>query len=224
MKLMNDYLDEDIKFDEELHREDDSLKSSVSTSSLDSNEDVEETQSIDKSSINSLFNSNVKKVINTLKITNPNKNINQISNNYLLPIKNQDINNMLASLSKSFDTDINDIKLDTIFENSVTTIADSLEKALHISDTQIPEMNDIKIESPTHIYDSINGQISVEETAITETEKPALNLKQMVDIFNTQDDVEEDAEVSDDPDKEEPEKADTSSNNKKKKKKKKKKQ
>jgi hypothetical protein len=61
--------------------------------------------------------------------------------------------------------------------------------------------------------------------SINETTATALNLKQMVDIFNTQDDIEEDVEASDDPDKEDLDKEDTtSSNNKKKKKKKKKKQ
>ena len=64
MKLMNDYLDEDIKFDEELqNREDDSLKSSVSTASLDSNEDTTINENIvsDKPSIKTLFKTNVKK-------------------------------------------------------------------------------------------------------------------------------------------------------------------
>jgi hypothetical protein len=84
MKLMNDYLDEDIKFDEELqHREYDSLKSSASSASLESNEDVEETQPIDKSRIKALFKSNLKKTIDPLKIMKPNNhNINQIDNNY----------------------------------------------------------------------------------------------------------------------------------------------
>jgi hypothetical protein len=228
MKLMNDYLDEDIKFDEELqHREDDSLKSSASTSSLESNEDIEKTQSIDKSSIKSLFKSNVKKGVTSLN------NINHISHNYLSPIKNLDINNMLASLSQSFDADINDIKLDTsyvpstietILEKPVTINAQSLEKISDTYETINVATDGLEMDSPNDISDSIYGHKIIKETDIIETIETALNLTQMVDIFNAQDDLEEDAEVSEDLSKGELDKEEPNTTNKKKKKKKKKKQ
>ena len=102
MKLMNDYLDEDIKFDEELqNKEDDSLKSSASTASLDSNEDA----TINKPSIKTLFKTNVKKFINTLNVIKPNNNIE----NHLSLVKNQNINDILETLSHSFDEDIHPI-------------------------------------------------------------------------------------------------------------------
>ena len=210
MKLMNDYLDEDIKFDEELqHKEDESLKSSDSTSSLETNEDIE-ADVTDKSSIKSLFKSNVKKVLTSLKL--PNNNINQIgNNNYLSPIKNQDINYMLASLSKSFDSDINDNKNDTIN-------AHTLVKDLTVNDTIISGSDGLKIDLPLENNDIIIGHKLIEPLIASDTIKVALDLKQMVDIFNDQDDAEDDLE-------DDAEKGDTTitiSNNKKKKKKKKK--
>jgi len=229
MKLMNDYLDEDIKFDEELqHREDESLKSFASTSSLESNEDVVE------SPINSLFKSNVKKVITSLKLPNNNHDSS--------PIKKQDINYMLASLSQSFDSDINDTKLDSInthnLVNPLITIetivsgSDGLNKSsfvdnsdiinghklikeMTVNDTIMPGLDNLNKSS---FVDSINGHKLIKEMTVNDTLQSALNLTQMVDIFNSQD---EDAEVSDDLDKGDPNTT-TISNNKKKKKKKKK--
>jgi len=234
MKLMNDYLDEDIKFDEELHHiEDESLKSSASTSSLETNEDIVE------SPTKSLFKSNVKKVITSLKL--PNNNIEK----YLSPIKNQDINHMLASLSQSFDSDINDNKIDSITghkivnENMVidTIIPgiDALNKSLvgdnsdsiighkivnenMVNETIIPGIDALNKSLVGDNSDSIIGHKLIEPSLVNDTIKPALNLTQMVDIFNSQD---EDAEVSDDLDKGDPTTT-TISNNKKKKKKKKK--
>ena len=238
MKIMNDYLDEDIKFDEELqHKEDDSLKSSVSTSSLETNEDVDvDVDVTDKS----LFKSNVKKVITSLKLPNNNNN----NNNYLSPIKNQDINHMLASLSRSFDLDINDNKLDTetghklvndltvidtikpssngfkfgsIYENNDTINADKLVKDLTVNETINPVSDGLKSVLCIENNDIINADKLVKDLTVIETINPTLNLTQMVDIFNSQD---EDAEMSDDLDK--GGSNTTISNNKKKKKKKKK--
>jgi hypothetical protein len=204
MKLMNDYLDEDIKFDEELqHKEDDSLKSSFSTSSLETNEDVDvdvDVDLIDKSSIKSLFKSNVK---TSLKLPNNNHNLS--------PIKKQDINYMLASLSKSFDSDINDHKLDSI-------IGHKLVKEMTVIDTIVPGKDGLNKSLVDDNYDSIIGHKLIEPSLVNDTIKTALNLTQMVDIFNSQD---EDAEVSDELDKGDPTTT-TISNNKKKKKKKKK--
>jgi hypothetical protein len=231
MKLMNDYLDEDIKFDEELlHREDDSLKSSTSTASFDLNELA------DKQSMNSLFKSNVKKIINPLTVVNYN---------------NTNINDMLASLSHSFDADMNDIRSNLI--NTIT--ATKLDAFEHIFDTSIAVVDDVNIDTDVKkketiiaakIYDiinpietdnvinpgvempniietndTINGHNLEEQLSVTDTTNDAHNLKQMVDIFNAKEkEKEEHVEVS------EEESQDVSTkgepNNKKKKKKKKK--
>ena len=232
MKLMNDYLDEDIKFDEELqNREDDSLKSSASTSSLDSNEDItEEEHPTDKLSMKSLFKSNVKKVINTLKITKPNNNVEK----YLSPIKNQDINHALASLSRSFDDDINDIKLVTtaVAAKMDTTVEniDSINGHKIITDMIGIESinttnNGLDIVPDLETIDSINGHNFVKDLFINDSINTTDNLKQIVDIFNNQDDPEEDAELSDDLSKGDPTNSNgNNSNGNKKKKKKKKKQ
>ena len=231
MKLMNDYLDEDIKFDEELQqKEDSSLKSSASNASFDFNEDV-----IEKPSMKPLFKSNVKKVITSLKVVKPN---------------NTNINDMLASLSQSFDADINDIqntqietinaaKLNTNLDTNVTTIiandslkldvyynpdvtinADNLEEVGRNSETIVAAADGlimpIFIENP----ETINAHKLVKTEPIIDTINIALDLKQMVDIFNTNenenDDAEEEEEEEDKENAKEP-------NNKKKKKKKKKK-
>jgi hypothetical protein len=210
MKLMNDYLDEDIKFDEELqNREDDSLKSSASTASLDSNEDAEEaiqtptTTTTDKPSIKTLFKSNVKKIMNTLKISKP---FNPIDN-HSLPIKNQNISDMLDSLSQSFDDETYINNTATIYETNDnlndTIYADKLEE-------QTDSIETVNVANPCLDFDTINENIEtinghkIDETNISsDTTYTALDLKQMVDIFNTneneneneKDDVENDAEV-----------------------------
>jgi hypothetical protein len=130
MRLMNDYIDEDIKFDEGL--DDESLKSSNSASSFDSSEDpltspkpilstiIDEHNKVhnkdNKGSMKALFKSNVKKVMNSFKISKPNNilsypsqeniaiSFNEIDNN-LKYMSGQNINEMLDSLSQSFDND-----------------------------------------------------------------------------------------------------------------------
>jgi hypothetical protein len=80
MKLMNDYLDEDIKFDEGMNvKEDDSsIKSSSPSSSfdyvenlIDSPTNIFDNKNSNPSSIKSLLKSNVKKVMNSFKISKP---------------------------------------------------------------------------------------------------------------------------------------------------------
>ena len=206
MKLMNDYLDEDIKFDEELQNiEDESLKSSASTSSLESNEDIVVT---DNSSIKSLFKSNVKNIITSLKLPNDNK-----IEKYLSPIKNQDINHMLVSLSRSFDDDVNY----TMVENTETINGHKIVTEIDKIETINSATDGLKIEPNNEKSDSINGHKIVTEIDKIESIQPALNLTQMVDIFNDQNDAEDDLE--DDAEKGDPT---TTINNKKKKKKKKK--
>jgi hypothetical protein len=137
MKLMNDYLDEDIKFDEGMNvREDDSsIKSSASTSSLDSAENndlLSPTNSDTKRSMKSLFKSNVKKVINSLKLSksslpslpplsehNVAISFDEIDSNIKnININDTNINQMLDNLTNSFVTDNIAIPVD-ITENVV---------------------------------------------------------------------------------------------------------
>ena len=99
MKLMNDYLDEDIKFDEDSKYEIES--SSSDTHDDDENIVVKELQIenvmspvVQKSSgIKSLFKSKVKSVMNTLKLTSTNNN----------PSPKQNINELLESLTTDCD-------------------------------------------------------------------------------------------------------------------------
>jgi hypothetical protein len=246
MTLMNDYLDEDIKFDEELQREDDSLKSSESTSSLDTNNDaIEVPTPTNKLSMNSLLKSNVKKVMTNLNVIKPNIKPNIKSNNnienYLSSIKNPDINEMLASLSQSFDSNsetIYDNKSDNIFDANV--YADDLDKLVETDVTiyahNLVENKDecvttnadthgLKMTSNSEINESINGHKLEDIIVTTDMVKSALDLKQMVDIFNTNEEKDEEKDdADDDTDKGEPDKEDVNEpNNTKKKKKKKKK-
>ena len=139
MKLMNDYLDEDIKFDEGMNvREDDSsIKSSASTSSFDSAENndlLSPTNSDTKRSMKSLFKSNVKKVINSLKLSKSSlpslpplsehnvaisfDEIDSNIKNINININDTNINQMLDNLTNSFVTDNIAIPVD-ITENVV---------------------------------------------------------------------------------------------------------
>jgi len=118
MRLMNDYLDEDIKFDEGMNtveddgmNSNDSIKSSTSTSSLDTvispkNSTNNEIIDDNKPSMKSLFKSNVKKVINSLRITKPDNSPtpSQVSDKNISPkLSSVNINEMLDTLTNSFD-------------------------------------------------------------------------------------------------------------------------
>ena len=160
MKLMNDYLDEDIKFDEELqNREDDSLKSSVSTASLDSNEDTTINENIvsDKPSIKTLFKTNVKKFINTLNVIKP----NNAFENHLSLVKNQNINDILETLSHSFDEDI------PILKPNYETI--NADKNQGISETVLFANDYVKTSITSEIMNSIDGFIFEEQTDLIDT-------------------------------------------------------
>ena len=207
MKLMNDYLDEDIKFDEELQqREDSSLNSSSSNASFDFNEDVNINLKInEKPYMKSLFKSNVKKVITSLNVGNPN---------------NTNINDMLVSLSQSFDADVNDIK-----NIQIETInANNLEETNNNSETTNAAIDGLKLATCIENNETINAHKIVETDPVIGTINATLDLKQMVDIFNTNETEKDDEE--EDTDKGEPDKEEENAkepNNKKKKKKKKKK-
>jgi hypothetical protein len=151
MKLMNDYLDEDIKFDEGMNvKEDDSsIKSSASTSSFDSaenndllsptNSDTSDT----KRSMKSLFKSNVKKVINSLKLSKPSLpplsehniaiSFDEIDSNIKnININDTNINEMLDKLTNSFASDNIAIPVETV--ETVETV-EPVEKIDNVSET-----------------------------------------------------------------------------------------
>jgi hypothetical protein len=173
------------------------------------------------------FKSNVKKVTNLLNAVKPN---------------NTNINDMLASLSQSFDADINDIQNNKIaiindakiYSELETTIVanDGLELLHAIENTEsinghILEESENSLETINIAQDglklsniisnseTINDHTIIEQNPLNETMKSALDLKQMVDIFNTNENDNE-TENDEEEDPKEP-------NNKKKKKKKKKK-
>jgi len=179
MKLMNDYLDEDIKFDEGMNvKEDDSsIKSSSSSSSfdyaenlIDSPTNISDNKNSNPSSIKSLLKSNVKKVINSFKISKPvltplsEQNIaisfSEIDDN-LNKITDSNISQMLDSLIGSEYTDnvsIHETIIDVISEPNIlptesmssATDAVNLEQTVVISETingHNPETIDIRPET-----------------------------------------------------------------------------
>ena len=201
MKLMNDYLDEDIKFDEELqHREDDSLKSSASMASFDFNED--ENIVTEKPSIKSLFKSNVSKIINTLKIATPN---NKDVDNTLSPVKKHNINDMLNSLSQSFDHDINDVRInkyenvnDTHDKMSIDIIDaafNSLNKSKSINENK-PNIVSIYDTNKTHITSeimkSIDGLIFEDTSNDIDTINVAKDSSEIPQLIETNDNKNDD--------------------------------
>jgi hypothetical protein len=131
MKLMNDYLDEDIKFDESMNTKDyDSINSSASTSSLDSVEYLalnnETNSSINspitsdnKSSIKSVFKSSIKKVMNIIKPNTEHSTPKNISPH----LRSENINQMLDTLTNSFDTK-DETGIDPVNDNIIESILD----------------------------------------------------------------------------------------------------
>lgn len=129
MKLMNDYLDEDIKFDESMNtKEYDSINSSASTSSLDSvealalNHEINSPININsnnKSSIKSAFKSSIKKVMNIIKPNTEHSTPKNISPH----LRSENINQMLDTLTNSFDTK-DETRIDPINDNIIESILD----------------------------------------------------------------------------------------------------
>lgn len=193
MRLMNDYLDEDIKFDEGMNADDnegvhsnDSVKSSLSTSSLDSvvspknsinNEIIDD----NKPSMKSLFKSNVKKVINSLRITKPDNSPtpSQVSDKNISPqLRNVNINEMLDTLTNSFD--IQSIsprpKYETMFSLSSKSrrgLSDSMKFAnepVQIGDKSdtiyavVSELPVVAIETTSSELDDVNVSKSTDKT------------------------------------------------------------
>ena len=171
MKLMNEYLDEDIKFDEGMNvKEDDSsIKSSASTSSLDSGENSPVNIPDNKSSgsIKSLLKSNVKKVINSFKISKP----------VITPLSEQNIaisfseiddnlnkindSNMLDSFTSS-----EDIGLDHYSETINAVISGSNEL---LNETDVGTKDALKTEESVDNTETIYGHVSEAISEITET-------------------------------------------------------
>jgi hypothetical protein len=151
---MNDYLDEDIKFDEGMNvKEDDSsIKSSASTSSFDSAENndllspTNSDTSDNKRSMKSLFKSNVKKVINSLKLSKPSLpplsehniaiSFDEIDSNIKnININDTNINEMLDKLTNSFVTDNIAIPVDTVEPVETVETVETVEKIDNVSET-----------------------------------------------------------------------------------------
>jgi hypothetical protein len=127
---------------------------------------------------------------------------------------------MLASLSKSFDTDINDIQ-----HNILETINDAKsEETNNNFKTTTAAIDGLKTQTVIENPETINAHKLVKPDPVNDTINVALDLKQMVDIFNTNENENEKDDVEEDAEEEEEEKGDVKElNNKKKKKKKKKK-
>jgi septal ring factor EnvC (AmiA/AmiB activator) len=185
MKLMNDYLDEDIKFDEGMNvKEDDSsIKSSASTSSLDSVENsptnITDKKNSNPSPIKSLFKSNVKKVMNNLKISKPiltplsEQNVSisfsEIDDN-LNKITDSNISQMLDSLIGSDYTELN--------SNHETINAVISDANLSLNETIICDSHAVKTEEIVDNTETIYGHVSETINEITETIESANKLEQ----------------------------------------------
>jgi len=193
MKLMNDYLDEDIKFDEGMHakEDDNSLRSSASTSSLDSGEELvlsplstnnaeKNTGTSSPSSVKSLFKSNVKKVMNSLKMSKP----------VLAPLSEQNISNhlssaninkMLESLNSSFDDDPITMPIDDISE----TIHDHKSvSATDVNETIMSATDAVKMSSIADNIETIHADKSVSIIDESETIKSAPDALKMIPTDN----------------------------------------
>ena len=158
MKLMNDYLDEDITFDENIiqSNEDDSIRSISSNSSTNDTTISYNSSPIiteKNSSFKSLFKTNVNKVINSLKISNPNiaTNLNQ---NMTLTVNDIDtdidtntniiqpnIKDMLDTLTDTFNEVLNKDNIlvevtEPVADETVDETADET-----VDETKINELN-----------------------------------------------------------------------------------
>jgi hypothetical protein len=166
MKLMNDYLDEDIKFDEGMNtREDDSIKSSSSSSSfdyaenlIDSPTNILDNKNSNPSSIKSLLKSNVKKVMNSFKISKP----------VLTPLSEQNIAISFSEIDDNLNkiTDSNMLKSLTSSDSSETgsmhetvngVISDAVEEPI---ETTVVANNDVNTDQCAIKSETIHDHIS----------------------------------------------------------------
>jgi hypothetical protein len=160
MKLMNDYLDEDITFDENIiqhNNEDDSIRSVSSNLSNSSNSSTNDTTISNNSSpiiteknrsFKTLFKTNVNKVINSFKISNPNiaTNLNQ---NMTLTVNDIDTNviqpnikEMLDTLTDTFNEVLNkdSILVETEIDCPATNIENNVDIIVDIIDETVDEI------------------------------------------------------------------------------------
>jgi hypothetical protein len=198
MKLMNDYLDEDIKFDEGMNvKEDDSsIKSSASTSSLDSGENSVVLSPVNipdvksSGSIKTLIKSNVKKVINSFKISKP----------VLTPLSEQNIAISFSEIDDNLNK-INDSNMLDSFTRLEYAVSDQYSETIN---AVISESNDLNNETDDGTKDALNPEESVDNTEtiyghvsevineITETIESANKLEPMeANVEAEEEDIEE---------------------------------
>jgi hypothetical protein len=167
MKLMNDYLDEDIKFDEGMNvKEDDSsIKSSSSSSSfdyvenlIDSPTNIFDNKNSNPSSIKSLLKSNVKKVMNSFKISKP--DITPLSEQNIAISFSEIDNNLnkitdpklLNALTSSEDIDTNHC---SETKNGVDT-----DPIILLNETTIVANHDANSDQNVEVSETINAHVS----------------------------------------------------------------
>jgi len=162
MKLMNDYLDEDIKFDEGMNvKEDDSsIKSSSSSSSfdyvenlIDSPTNIFDNKNSNPSSIKTLIKSNVKKVMNSFKISKP--DITPLSEQNIA-ISFSEIDNNLNKITDSFTSS----ELNEIVANNETTNAVVSEPNILPTETMIVANHDVNSDQNVEVSETINAHVS----------------------------------------------------------------
>jgi len=160
IKLMNDYLDEDIKFDEGIrNRENDSIKSSASTSSFDS---IDSSNFIPINSpinsdefVGSLFKTNENNVNNENNENNVN-NVNNVNNEYL---HNAIIDEIVEKHIDIINEESNAILLETISDTiNVLSVEKFEENVDTVCESEIDEENDTD--------DKINNDLTTSTSAI----------------------------------------------------------
>jgi len=158
---MNDYLDEDIKFDEGMNvKEDDSIKSSSSSSSfdyvenlIDSPTNIFDNKNSNPSSIKTLIKSNVKKVMNSFKISKP--DITPLSEQNIA-ISFSEIDNNLNKITDSFTSS----ELNEIVANNETTNAVVSEPNILPTETMIVANHDVNSDQNVEVSETINAHVS----------------------------------------------------------------
>ena len=176
MKLMNDYLDEDIKFDEDMYRDDDSIKSPASTNSLDSYEDHF-----------TLPNKNLTE--RSLKISKPNNitlSIDEINNTGL-----HNINSMLDTLTNSFDN-VSDHIINTQLEDEVDEIVNEIVEVVEEVDEIVNEIVEVVEEEVDEIVE-VEVEVEVDEI-VNEIVNEIVDVEEVVEE-ELEDELEDELEI-----------------------------
>ena len=224
MKLMNEYLDEDIKFDEGMNvKEDDSsIKSSASTSSLDSGENSPVNIPDNKSSgsIKSLLKSNVKKVINSFKISKP----------VITPLSEQNIAISFSEIDDNLNK-INDSNMLDSFTRLEYAVSDQYSETINavisgsnelLNETDVGTKDALKMEEIVDNTVTIYGHVSEAISEITETIESANKSEPVEAVVETVVEDDEDIEEVEDEKEEKNDNLEPKVNKKKRNKKKKK--